>query len=313
MQRSSCGPGVAGQTRTGFSMFRVHFRILAAILALAVLAAAVMGALWMYREQIEPEKKAKQEVAQKMKQKGTAIDPGKKFYDQAIALLKQGEMPAAREKLTEIIDVYKDSERWASARELIGEMNMDKLFSRTPMPGKLEYTVGKTRQDNLNAIAAKFRTTVPFIKRVNNLLGSIIHPGDRLVIYPLDFEIDVDLNAKRLTVTKGGEFFKDYAIRSHHLPVPNLPAATTIGDAPGWVNDKKVRADDERYTGAAKWLQTAGKGSRGGIIFCPEPPAPPDGQPPSPAGIYLAAEDMNELSTIIRPGVPLRFRKPGKS
>lgn len=294
-------------------MFRVHFRILAAILALAVLVAAVMGAFWLYREQIEPEKKAKAEVAEKMKQKGPAIDPGKKFYDQAIDLLRRGEMPAAREKLNEIIDVYKDSERWPTARELIGEMNMDRLFSRTPMPGKLEYTVGKTRQDNLNAIAAKFRTTVPFIKRVNNLLGSIIHPGDRLVIYPLDFEIEVDLAEKRLTVTRSGEFFKDYEIRGHHLPFPNLPAETTVGDVPGWVNDKKVRPDDERYAGAVKWLQTAGKGTRGGIIFCPEPPAPPEGQQPSPSGIYLAAEDINELSTIIRPGVPLRFRKPGKS
>lgn len=294
-------------------MFRVHLRILAAIFSIAVFAAALVGAMWLYREQIAPEKKAKAEVAEKMKQKGPAIDPGKKFYEQAIDLLRQSKMAAAREKLNEIVDIYKDSERWATARELIGEMNMDRLFSRTPMPGKLEYTVGRTRQDNLNAIAAKFRTTVPFIKRVNNLLGSIIHPGDRLVIYPLDLEIEVDLAGKRFTVTRGGEFFKDYEIRNHHLPFPNLPAETTVGDLPGMVNGKKVRPDDEHYAGAEKWLQTAGKGTRGGIIFCPEPPPPPEGQQPSPSGIYLASEDINELSTIIRPGVPLRFRKPGKS
>jgi LysM domain len=294
-------------------MFRVHLRILAALFAMAVLAATVMGAVWLYREHIAPEKKAKEEVAAKMKQKGPAVDPGRKLYEQAIDLLRRGETIAAREKLGEVIDVYKDSARWQDSRAVLGEMNMDRLFSRTPMPGKLEYTVGRTRQDNLNAIAAKFRTTVPFIKRVNNLLGSIIHPGDRLVIYPLDFEVEVDLAARRLTVTRGGEYFKDYEIRSHHLPYPNLPAETTVGDVPGWVADKKVRADDERYAGAGKWLQTAGKGSRGGIIFCPEPPAPPEGQPPTPSGIYLAAEDVNELSTIIRPGVPLRFRKPGKS
>lgn len=294
-------------------MARVHFRIVAALVALAVLAVTVLGAYYMYRETIAPEKERKQEVKALMEKKGPKADPGKKIYDQSMDLIRRGEMDGAREKLIEVIDVYRDSERYADARRILGEMNMDQLFSRAPMPGKLEYTVGRTRQDNLNGIAARFRTTVSYIRRVNNLLGPIIHPGDRLVLYPLDFEVEVDLEGRKLTLIKEGRYFKDYTLRGHHLPFPNLPKETTVSETPGWLNEKKIRSDDERFVFAQKWLQTAGRGSRGGVIFCPEPPAPAHGAQPSPAGIYLSSEDMHELSTIIRPGIPLRFLKTGKS
>jgi LysM repeat protein len=224
-----------------------------------------------------------------------------------MSLIRRGEMEAAREKLTEIIDIYRDSERNAAARDVLGEMNMDRLFSRVPMPGKLEYTVGRTRQDNLNAIAGKFRTTISYIKRVNNLLGNVIHPGDRLVLYPLDFEVEVRLGEKRLTVLKDGRFFKDYRLLGHHLPIPKLGKETTVAEVFGWVNEKKIPAHDERFTAAPKRLQTAGRGTRSGILFVPEPPPPPPDAQPSPSGIYLSADDMHELSTILRPGIPLRF------
>jgi len=292
-------------------MAQVHIRIVAALAALSVLTVTVLGAIYMYRENIRPEQDRKKEVSKLLKQPGPKADPGRKIHDQAMELIRRREMDAAREKLTEIIEVYRDSERYAPARSVLGEMNMDRLFARTPMPGKLEYTV--TSKDRLNTLAAKFRTSISYIQRVNNLLGSVIHPGDRLVVYPLEFEVEVDLEGKRLTVLKDGKFFKDYTIVSHHLPFPNLSKETTIGDISGWLHDKKVRPDSDQYAAATKRLQTAGRGTRSGVLFCPEPPPPAAGAQPSPAGIYLAAEDMQELSTILRPGIPLRFLKASKS
>ncbi len=292
-------------------MAQVHIRIVAALLALSVLTVTVLGAYYMYRENIKPEQARKKEVSDLMKQQGPRVDPGKKIHDQAMDLIRKREMDAAREKLTEIIEVYRDSERYAPARAVLGEMNLDRLFARTPMPGKLEYTV--VSRDRLNALAAKFRTTIAYVQRVNNLVGTVIHPGDRLVVYPLEFEVEVDLQGKRFTVLKEGKFFKDYTIGSHHLPFPNLGKETTIGEISGWLNGKKIRPDSDQYPAAKKWVQTAGRGNRGGVIFCPEPPAPAEGAQPSPAGIYLSAEDMQELSTILRPGIPLRFLKTSKS
>ena len=292
-------------------MARVHIRIVAALLALAVLTVTVLGAFYMYRENMQPEQERKKEITSLMKHQGPKIDPGKKIHDQAMQLIRNREMDAARQRLTEITDVYRDSERYAQARAVLGEMNMDRLFARTPMPGKLEYPVAN--KDRLNALATKFRTTIAYIQRVNNLVGTVIHPGDRLIVYPLDFEVEVELENKRLTVMKDGRFFKDYSIVGHHLPFPNLSKETTIAEVYGWQSDKKIRPDSDQYPGAQKWVQTAGRGSRSGIIFCPEPPAPAAGAQPSPAGIYLSAEDMQELSTILRPGIPLRFLKTTKS
>jgi hypothetical protein len=89
--------------------------------------------------------------------------------------------------------------------------------------------------------------------------------------------------------------------------MPKLGRETTIADTSGRLNDKKIRPDDDRYEWAQKWFQTSGKGTRSGIVFCPEPPPPAEGAPPPPPGVYLSAEDLRELSTILRPGNPLRF------
>jgi hypothetical protein len=294
-------------------MARVHFRIIAALIALSVLTVTVLGGYYMYREKFLPERERKQEIRELLEAKAPKVDPGKRIHDQAIGLIRDGELEAARELLTQIIEVHRDSERYGAARALLGEMNMDRLFSRTPMPGKLEYTVGRTRQDNLNAISAKFRTTVPYIKRVNNLTGNVIHPGDRLVLYPLDFEIEVRLADKILTLLRDGRYFKDYNILGHHLPFPKLGKETTIAETSGWWNERKLRPGDEAFVWAEKRLQTASRGSRGGITFRPAPPeppaspAPPEGAPPPPAGIYLSAADMQELVIVVRPGIPLRF------
>jgi len=291
-------------------MAQVHIRIVAALIALSVLALTVLGAIYVYRETIEPEKEAKAEVKKLMDTKAPAVDPGKKVHEQAMDLIRRKEMDAARTKLTEVIEVYKDSGRYAAAREVLGEMNLDRLFDRKPMPGKLEYTV--SNRDSLNGIAGKFRTNIAYIKRVNNMVGTIIHPGDRLVLYPLEFEVDVNLETKTLTILKDGKYFKDYPILGHHLPVAKLHKETTLGEIYGWQNDKKVRADSESFSSSPKWMQTAARKGGSGVIFCPEPPKPPEGTAPSPSGIYLSREDMEELTTILRPGITIRFLKTGK-
>ncbi len=292
-------------------MAQVHFRIVAALFALSVLAVTVLGAIYMYREKIVPEQARQAEVAEILKAPAPTVDPGKRIHEQAMDLIRRREMDAAKEKLTEIIEVYRDSERYSAARAVLGEMNLDRLFDRRPMPGKLEYTVAP--RDSLNALAGKFRTTIAYIKRVNNLMGTMIHPGDRLVLYPLEFEVEVDLEKKRLTILKDARYFKDYAIVSHHLPVSKLGSETTLGESFGKSGEKKIPPHHADYPVTPKWLQTAGRGTRQGIIFCPEPPPSADGSPPSPPGIYLSRADMEELSSLLRPGIAVRFLKSGKS
>ncbi len=296
-------------------MARVYIRILASLFALAVLAGTVLGAIYIYRETWLPEKQRTAEVQTLLSSEAPKADPGKKQFDHAMDLIRQGELDGARRLLTEITDVYQDSSRYPDSRRVLGEMNLDRLFSRAPMPGKLEYTV--VRGDSLHEIAKRFRTTLAYIRRVNNLLGSIVHPGDRVVVYPLNFSLQVDLGNKQITLLKEGRFFKEYAIAGLHLPYPSLPEQTTIGDKPAWVAGKKIQPSDDRYAAARKWLQTAGKPGRPGLIFSPPPKAQPaedaapgtDATPEPPAGIYLQESDIEELSTLVRVGTPVQFLK----
>ncbi|MES2707549.1 MAG: LysM peptidoglycan-binding domain-containing protein [Verrucomicrobiota bacterium] len=296
-------------------MARVYLRILAALFALGVLAATVFGAYYIYRETYLPERARTQEVKELLSSTAPKADPGRKQFDQAMDLIRQSEFDAARRLLVEITEVYRDSARYQDSRRVLGEMNLDRLFSRAPMPGKLEYTTVKG--DNLSEISKKFRSTIAFVKRVNNLLGNIVHPDDRLIMYPLDFSIEVDLAGNRLTLLKDGRYFKDYSITGRQLTHPKLPEQTTIGDKPAWIDGKKIKVTDEQYPAARKWLQTAGaKAGALGVVFCATPRAETvtggaeAGKPVEMTpGIYLSEDDIEELSTLVRVGTPLQFLK----
>ena len=303
-------------------MARVYLRILASLFALAVLAGTVLGAYYLYRESYLPEKQRTKEVKTLLSSSAPKADPGRKVFDQAMDLIRRGELEAAKQLLTEITEVYQDSSRFEDSQRVLGEINLDRIFSRAPMPGKLEYTA--VRGDSLHEIAKRFRTTLAYIKRVNNLLGSIVHPDDHLIVYPLDFTMKVDLSGKSITLLKDDRFFKKYTIRGMKLPFSSLPAQTTLGDKPAWLEAKKIQPFDDRYAGSRKWLQTAGKPSRPGLIFCASPPdnppPPPSGTPPAvpPAGlaailntpgVYLDESDIEELSTLVRVGTPVEFLK----
>ena len=87
-------------------------------------------------------------------------------------------------------------------------------------------------------------------------------------------------------------------------------AALAIGDnchfVAADVGDKAVRDSDPRYPMARKWLQTASSATRPGIIFCATPKKKGDD---APKGIYLDESDIEELSTVIRLRVPVKFIK----
>ncbi|MFN5962728.1 MAG: LysM peptidoglycan-binding domain-containing protein, partial [Verrucomicrobiota bacterium] len=188
------------------------------------------------------------------------------------------------------------------ARKILGGIHLDQLFSRVPMPGKYEYAVGRTKGDNLHSIASRFRSTVTFLQRVNQLPGSVIHPGDRLVVCPLDFTVEIDLRGKRLTVRRDGKFFSDYALRGMELPMATLPGDAVVADTSGWSGDRRIRQDAPEFSGAEKRLQIA-VAEAGSIVLRK---VPDSGAAPGPS-LYLAESDLGELTAIIRPGTPVRF------
>jgi hypothetical protein len=287
-------------------MAQAQLKIFAAVVALTILAGTVVGALYVWEKIFKPQSVTKRELREVLTSSAAKSDPGREVFDEAMELTRSSNLDEAKAKLQQVIKIYRDSDKYYEARRVLGEMNLDRLFSRSPMPGKLEFTVSKG-DPGLDPIASKNRTTVPFVRRINNLASSVIHPGDRLILYPLDFEIQVRPNAKLLTLFQRGEFFKDYPIQEIKLPAGSkLPPTSLISSKQAYLAEKSVRDSDPRYPMARKSLQTTSTPSRPGIIFCAQPKKKGD---ESPNGIYLDESDLEELCTIIRLKTPVKFLK----
>jgi len=229
-------------------------------------------------------------------------DPGRQVVEGALTSIRAGRVEEAVASLAPLAEENGNAPALMEARRILGEIHLDQLFSRVPMPGKYEYTVGRTKGDNLHSIASRFRSTVTFLQRVNQLPGSVIHPGDRLVVCPLDFSVEIDLRGRRLTVRRDGKFFSGYALRGMELPMDALPEHAVVADTSGWSGDRRIRSDAPEFSGAEKRLQIAAAAETSLMLR-----RIPDSGGATGAALYLAESDLGELAAIIRPGTPVRF------
>ena len=266
----------------------MRLKILVLFLAVAFLGGTFLSAWWYYHNIDRPQQAVEAHLKKKDSQtaRGLGPDPGQSLFLRAIEHLRAGQVPEARDQLLRLVTTYTDSARFRDARRILGEMNMDGLFSRNPMPGKHDYTVKSG--DSLIRIEKGSLTTIPFLSRINQLSGTMLQPGDRLVYQPLEFEIHVNLRENLLTLNQKSpsgqtfEFFKDYAITSTNLP-PGMARSlkTKVQEKAAFIGEKKVPPTDSQYHFARKWLQTTSRAGRIGVLFRPQserqrPPAPTD-------------------------------------
>ena len=137
----------------------------------------------------------------------TAVEPGDDQLPQALALKSEGKTREARALLQEIAANGNTSDKALAA---LGEINTQILFTPTPAPEKVEYTV--EAGDSLDKIAKRFGTTIELIKESNGLTRDLIRVGDRLRVYQGHFAVDISKTANTLTLTDNGKFFKRYRV-----------------------------------------------------------------------------------------------------
>ena len=83
-------------------------------------------------------------------------------------------------------------------------MNMDILLSNYPSPEKQEYIVKPG--DVLARVAMKTKTTPELIMRTNNLSGTMLHIGERLLISHPDFSLFIQRKAQTVTAARQRKF-----------------------------------------------------------------------------------------------------------
>jgi LysM repeat protein len=309
-------------------MAKAQLKLLLFLIVLGITLGCMATAYYIYAKVLKPEDQIIREIKEIKKSDLPVIDPGLKRFEAATALIKTGQIEAGREALYKLIQQFPDSPTCVEAKRIIGEINMDMLYSPNYKVGKKDYIVQPG--DSLNLIATKQGTSVDMIIRLNGLMGITLQPGDHLTLMPLDFSMVVDVSAKTLELRrKAGDkefFFKEYPALEVRLP-PGVrpPVEMEITGKNAVANGKPVPASDPLFVAAEKWIA----GSRAGVVIrAPEPPAPaaePAADPAAPnateaadpnlltaqpqVGVFLAREDLEEMFALVRRGSKLAFRR----
>src|SRR5436853_7701453 len=193
------------------------------VLLLAVIifgGAAWFGYNLFFKQQIELQKEQRGEIP-------TAPTPDISLPEfQAAAKLRQeAKLPEARAALIAFIEKYPNGLHVEEAKDLLGEVNVDILLSRTPSPEKEEYIVRPG--DVLAKIGHKLKSTPELIMRMNNLNGTMLRVGERLLISHPDFSLLIQRKAKVVVLLDHGGFFKQYHIKEEKLAPKQAPRIAT--------------------------------------------------------------------------------------
>ncbi len=277
-----------------------RLKLVFVFLSFLILVAAAVFVAYYWEHVVKPDLAIEQELKKEVNVKARAApDLGVREFEQVVELLKKGESMTARERLYYLMEYYPDSSVLPEARRIVGEINTDLLISKIPLEGKSEYVVKSG--DALAAIARHHQTTIDYIMRANGRTTSIIHPGDRLWVFPLNFEVVIDQSEKVIRLELKGLFFKEYPVIKFALPPQvKAPVKAEIKDRVAWFEEKRVLFNNKNYLNSKKWLQT----SRRGLIIRAY-----DGSDKAEEefGILVAPEDLQEMFTLFRVSTSIRL------
>jgi hypothetical protein len=247
----------------------------------------------------------KEEIEFKKEQRGEVPpEPVPDFslpeFQAAAKLRQEGKLAEARDALIAFIRKYPGGLHLEEAKDLLGEVNVDILLSRYLSPEKTEYVVKPG--DVLAKIARKLKTTPELIMRMNNMSGTMLRIGERLLISRPDFSIVIQRKANLVVLLNHGVFFKQYHVREAKLPPKQPPTITAkVAETMAFKDGKRVGLGSKEYIGSTRWIRLAGAPAYT-LYSTPDAAHPNLDQPPPASGIGLAASDVEELSGLVNNG-----------
>lgn len=298
-------------------MTRAQLKLLIFLITVGLLLGSVATVYWFYMRVIRPEMVVKSEI-EKIQQAGLPVmDPGLRRFEAAADLIRVGRLDEGREAMYNLLKQFPESPTCGEAKRIIGEINLDRLFSPTYLEGKVDYIV-QPGDRGLLAIALKHKTSLDAIVRLNGLRGNTIHPGDHLLIMPVDFDFAVNVSDKKVVVLRQGRFFAEYPAVDVRLPAGfRMPAEVKLATKSASLDGKPVAASDEAYLEAEKVIPAA---NRPGVVLRTVPAARPvDGEGETKGGevaiggpefgIFMLREDLEEVFAMARSGASLKLVK----
>lgn len=227
------------------------------------------------------------------------VEPGEKAFESARELLQAGKFQEAEEQLKYVLTYYPTAPSAPEARRVLGEMNMDRLLA--PVAGGIKTVYEVKRGDSFSRIASQQETHFDLIMQLNSLQRSDrLHPGDELLVMPLNFRLVLDRRRGVLSLWNKGVYVKDYRILEDHLPKGKGVVATVVETREVKHLGRSVLSSSMDYRMAQKVLllkrpkleiRGLGEFSREGYQGC-----------------VLSMADMEELALLVRAGNAVEIR-----
>jgi len=266
-------------------------------LALLILGSAWIGYNIVFHQDIQVRKEERGEATP-----APTPDISLPEFQAAAKLRQEGKLTEAREALGAFIQKYPAGLHVEEAKDLLGEVNVDILLSRTPSPEKEEYVVKPG--DVLVKISNKLKTTPELIMRMNNLSGTMLHIGEHLLISHPEFSIVIERKAKVVVLLNHDAYFKQYHVREAKLSARQPPKVTTkVAETMAWRDGRRVGFGTKEFIGSTRWIRLGAPAYT--IYSVPDSAHPNLDQPPPALGLGVAAADVEELSGLVNNRTPV--------
>jgi LysM repeat protein len=265
--------------------------LFALLLALIVFGG---GAFFSYQLFVKPEVSARAESKSEEPARPTQ-DYTLPEFQAAAKLQQERKLAEARAALNAFLQKYPNGRHSEEAKDALGEVNLDILLTSYPSPEKQEYIV--KGGDVLARVARKMKTTPELIMRMNNLNGTMLRIGDRLLISHPEFSLFIQRKERTVVLFDRGAFFKRYHVLEVKLPERAPPKITTrVAEIMAWKGAKRVGFGTKEYVSSTRWIRLA---TSGYMLYSMPDPSHPDPLPPPSQGLGLAASDLVELSSLV--------------
>jgi len=268
-----------------------------------LLALAIFGGAYYFSYNVL----FKQELAVQQEQRGNATnapapDVSLPEFEAAAKLREEGKLIEARDALVAFISKYPNGQHFEEAKDMLGAVNTDILFSPIATPEKQEYVVKKG--DVIARVAQRMHTTPELIMRTNNLERTMLRIGEKLLISNPEFSLFIQTKPKLIVLLNHGNFFKQYHIQEEKLPAKQ-PARinTKVSEVMAFKDGKRVGFGTREYAVSTRWIRLANPAYT--IYAIPDAFHPATDQPPPPLGLGVSATDAEELSSLVNSKTPV--------
>ncbi|SHJ27934.1 LysM domain-containing protein [Rubritalea squalenifaciens DSM 18772] len=227
------------------------------------------------------------------------VTPGERAFESARELLTVGDYLAAEEKLKYVTTYYPTAPSAKEARRILGEMNMDRLFSGVGDSGQKTYTV--QRGDSFLKIARENQTNLDLIRLLNGLdRVDRLHPGDELIVMPLNLRLVVDVRQELIELWKGSQYIKAYDPMIMQVPKGQGSVKTKISDVEAKADGRVTNSSKTNYRSSEKIF----------VFAKPQMVIRSPGDYPKEGfeGVILSDADIEELALLLRSGNSVEIR-----